>query len=195
MKNRFFTLLLIALMFGGMAACGPKEVEEPKEEAEPITSTEDTGGELKVYSSPMDMAQEAMEYVDEIDVPGLKSKIEAGEDITILDIRTQKEWDAGHIENAIHLPRGVLEFKIGKAIKDKNTEIIVYCKTGAKRTPLAVKALKQLGYNNVVSLKGGWLAWTGKEPEAKNEEGGKGGAIVPVPNPQNTSKPVMGGGC
>ena len=79
----------------------------------------------------------------------------------LIDVRTEKEYLAGHIKNAIWLPRGFLEFKIQKLISDPETEIIVYCKRGS-RSALSVHTLTEMGYRNVLNLEGGFEEWVGK---------------------------------
>ncbi|PNK59709.1 rhodanese-like domain-containing protein [Psychrobacter sp. FDAARGOS_221] len=78
----------------------------------------------------------------------------------IIDVREPAEYEAGHLNNAICIPRGVLEFKIGdlEQIKDADTKILIYCKTSG-RAALAAQSLAQLGFNNVTSITGGYDAW------------------------------------
>ncbi|HKU58813.1 MAG TPA: molybdopterin-synthase adenylyltransferase MoeB [Gaiellaceae bacterium] len=75
-----------------------------------------------------------------------------------LDIRELDEWQEGQIPGAIHIPRGNLESRIESAIPDKSTEIVVYCAAG-NRSAFAAKTLADLGYMDVVSLKGGFTDW------------------------------------
>lgn len=79
--------------------------------------------------------------------------------VIFLDVREPKEFKAGHIPGSMNLPRGLVEFKIGKKIKDKNRKIVVYCKT-AGRGALASLSLVRMDYTNVVNVAGGWKAWT-----------------------------------
>ena len=78
--------------------------------------------------------------------------------IVFLDVREPKEFKAGHIPGAINIPRGLAEFKIEKQIPDKNTKIIIYCKTGG-RACLSAANLKKMGYKNITNITGGWEAW------------------------------------
>jgi sulfur-carrier protein adenylyltransferase/sulfurtransferase len=77
---------------------------------------------------------------------------------TIVDVREQVEWDAGHIPGAVLVPLGVLGADIEAAIPDKDTEIVVQCRSGA-RSARGTDLLQQLGYTNVVNLAGGILDW------------------------------------
>ncbi len=78
----------------------------------------------------------------------------------ILDVREPSEYLAGHIEGAVSVPRGLLEFKIDElpAVKGANTAIVLYCKTSG-RAALAAQSLQTLGYTHVVSITGGFEAW------------------------------------
>ncbi len=69
----------------------------------------------------------------------------------LLDVRTQKEWDAGHIAGAVHIPLQQLRQRLGELSKDKRW--IVYCAIG-RRAYIAVRILRQHGYH-VVNLSGG----------------------------------------
>ena len=62
------------------------------------------------------------------------------------------------LAGAVPLPRGFLEIKVETAIPDKNTPIIAYC-AGGVRSLLAGKMLKEMGYQNVTSMTGGYNAW------------------------------------
>jgi len=81
-----------------------------------------------------------------------------GKSPVILDVRESDEWRQGHLEGAISLPRGFLEIKVESTVPDKQTPIIAYC-AGGVRSLIAGKALKELGYQNVTSMAGGYGAW------------------------------------
>jgi molybdopterin/thiamine biosynthesis adenylyltransferase/rhodanese-related sulfurtransferase len=81
-----------------------------------------------------------------------------GKSHVLLDVRESDEWRQGHLEGALPLPRGFLEIKVESAIPDKRAPIIAYC-AGGVRSLLASKALKEMGYQNVSSMSGGYNAW------------------------------------
>jgi NADPH-dependent 2,4-dienoyl-CoA reductase/sulfur reductase-like enzyme/rhodanese-related sulfurtransferase len=93
--------------------------------------------------------------LESIDVEELKKKIADGGQMTILDVRTKKEYDSGHIENAINIPVDSLRDNI-KSL-DKNSLIIVHCRTGY-RSYLAYRILKNAGFANVKNLNGSYLS-------------------------------------
>jgi len=77
---------------------------------------------------------------------------------TLIDVREQVEWDAGHIPGAVFIPLGQLGQEIGAAVPDKDTEIIMQCRSGA-RSGRGTAQLQELGYTNVVNMAGGILEW------------------------------------
>lgn len=99
----------------------------------------------------------------------------AGVDFTLIDIRTENEFEDGSIPGAFLVQRGTLESRLEKdAIwkafnherPQKSDTIVLYCRTGS-RSALAAKSLKMLGYTNVLSLEGGWSGWNEKYPNLK----------------------------
>jgi molybdopterin/thiamine biosynthesis adenylyltransferase/rhodanese-related sulfurtransferase len=81
-----------------------------------------------------------------------------GKSPVILDVRESDEWRQGHLEGALPLPRGFLEIKVESAVPNKEAPIIAYC-AGGVRSLLAAKAMKEMGYQNVSSMAGGYAAW------------------------------------
>lgn len=84
--------------------------------------------------------------------------INNGKRQVLLDVREKDEWREGHLEGAVSLPRGFLEIKVESAVPDKKTPIIAYC-AGGVRSLLAAKIMKEMGYQNVSSMAGGYTAW------------------------------------
>jgi sulfur-carrier protein adenylyltransferase/sulfurtransferase len=81
-----------------------------------------------------------------------------GKSPVLLDVRESDEWRQGHLEGALPLPRGFLEIKVENTLPDKNSPIIAYC-AGGVRSLLAAKVMKEMGYQNVSSMAGGYAAW------------------------------------
>lgn len=86
-----------------------------------------------------------------------KKMLEKNDDVFLIDVRTKEEYNEKHIEGSILVPLDVLEEKIDEVVKDKNKEIIVYCRSG-RRSKKAANILLELGYNNVYDL-GGIINW------------------------------------
>jgi rhodanese-related sulfurtransferase len=76
--------------------------------------------------------------------------------MTLLDVRTNKEYEGGHIPGAVHVPLADIGDRIKKLKKEK--ELVVYCQNGNKSI-WAIKRLMGMGYKNLSSLKGGYNAW------------------------------------
>ncbi len=74
-----------------------------------------------------------------------------GEKPLVIDVRTEAEWNNGHLEGAVLIPYDVIGEKIGTVAKDKSKPIYVYCRTGS-RSQIAKEALERLGYKNVKNL-------------------------------------------
>src|SRR5712691_7062359 len=76
----------------------------------------------------------------------------------LIDVREDREWDAGHAAGAVHLSKGVIERDIENEIPDKSKTLVLYC-GGGFRSALVADALQKMGYTNPISLDGGWRAW------------------------------------
>lgn len=109
----------------------------------------------KTYKQLMD---EARQVIPEVSIDEVKNRLERGEKWTLLDVREREEYREGHLEDAISLPRGFLEMRVEETIPDKSTPVIAYC-AGGVRSLIAARTLKEMGYENVVSMSGGYTAW------------------------------------
>lgn len=106
----------------------------------------------------MDFVAQAKENIIEININEAK---EALDNSLVLDVREPAEYATGHLPGAFNIPRGILEFKISSHpdFQDKqNANIIVYCQTGG-RSALATETLNKMGFNNAISMAGGFNAW------------------------------------
>lgn len=101
----------------------------------------------------------SMPYTD-IDVVTANNMITNGTypDLVILDVRTQGEYDEGHLENSILIPVTELESRIDEIAQYKDTEIIVYCRTGV-RSAQASSILDSNNFTKVFNVLGGITAW------------------------------------
>ena len=87
----------------------------------------------------------------------------------LIDVREADEYAAGHLPGAIHMSRGLIEFKLSSnpAMGARDLRIVLYCKTSG-RAALAANALQDMGYLNVSSIAGGFDAWVAAgKPVAK----------------------------
>ena len=76
----------------------------------------------------------------------------------ILDVRTEGEYQQGHLEEAFLLPVQVLEKEIGLIEKYKDQDILIYCRSG-NRSTVASKILLDAGFTNVYNLRYGTSGW------------------------------------
>jgi molybdopterin/thiamine biosynthesis adenylyltransferase/rhodanese-related sulfurtransferase/molybdopterin converting factor small subunit len=93
----------------------------------------------------------------EISARELKTWIEEGKPLTLLDVREPMEWELGHLPGARHIPRAVIPERLGELSTAE--DIVVYCKMGG-RSAETVRFLRSLGYSRVKSLRGGLDAWS-----------------------------------
>ena len=87
-----------------------------------------------------------------------KSMIDAG-NVTVVDVRTQSEYEDAHIEGAVLVPLDTIGDGHIAALPDKDATLIVYCRTGV-RSAQASAALVKLGYTHVYDMDGGITSWT-----------------------------------
>jgi adenylyltransferase/sulfurtransferase len=109
----------------------------------------------KTYKQLM---EEARQSVPEVTIDEVKNRLERGEQWALLDVREREEYREGHLDGALSLPRGFLEIRVEEALPDKSAPIIAYC-AGGVRSLIAARTLKEMGYENVVSMSGGYTAW------------------------------------
>ena len=76
----------------------------------------------------------------------------------VLDIRDKKDFDAGHIVDAIHIPLGKLEGHVTELDKHKAVPVVVACRLG-QHSADAVKVLRKAGFTQVLRLAGGMIEW------------------------------------
>ena len=104
-----------------------------------------TAAKLHIHEVPLDDAEQAIREAD-----------------VLLDVRESDEYAAGHLPGAIHISRGLLEFKLSSTpeLSSRDLKIVLYCKTSG-RAALAACALHDMGYLQVKSIAGGFDAWAG----------------------------------
>ncbi len=95
-----------------------------------------------------------------LSVHDLKRKLDQKEKLTVLDVRTGSEWNAGHIDGAIHIHGGKLQEHFGDVPRDQ--PVAVVCGSGY-RASIAASFLKRHGYDEVCNVVGGMSAWNAAE--------------------------------
>ena len=114
--------------------------------------------------SSQKLVEEAQNKIETLSSEQVKSLYE-NKEITLIDVRDIRElWKEGTVENSKHIPRGMLEFwldpdspyfKDGKL--DMNKEMVLFC-AGGMRSALAAKTLKDMGFEKVSHIDGGFGA-------------------------------------
>ncbi len=104
------------------------------------------------------LVEKSRARVREITVAELQQWLQQGRSLRLIDVREDREWQAGHAAGAEHLGRGVLERDLVASVPDKSTELVLYC-GGGFRSAMAADNAQQMGYTAVWSLAGGWKAW------------------------------------
>lgn len=109
-------------------------------------------------ATTQDLVAQARQRIREITPDEADSRITAG--AVVIDVREADELTDGHVPEAVHIPRGFLEFKAPQhePLTKPDCPIVVYCKGGG-RGALAADTLQTLGYTDVCSIEGGYGAW------------------------------------
>jgi rhodanese-related sulfurtransferase len=104
------------------------------------------------------IVEDAKTRIKELSIQEVKTQIDNKEVFHFIDVREDHEWLQGHITNAEHLGKGIIERDIENKIPDKTSKIILYC-GGGFRSALSADNLQKMGYTNVYSMDGGYRAW------------------------------------
>ena len=107
--------------------------------------------------SSKNILDEARSQIKAIDIDEARRMIERPGTV-LLDVRESDEWRQGHIPQAIGIPRGFLELRVEEKVPDHKAPVILQCASGT-RSLLAARTLRELGYENVYNLTGGFNAW------------------------------------
>ena len=108
------------------------------------------------------LVEEALKDIPEVDVYQIKDRLDKGDNVNLIDVREDNEWNLGRIPSAIHLGKGIIERDIESVAKNREMELILYCQ-GGFRSALAAESLKKMGYKNVYSVSGGFSNWASNE--------------------------------
>jgi len=96
--------------------------------------------------------------IQEISATDLKRRMDAGEDIQLIDVRQPEEWSVAKIEGAKLIPLGEILNRMSEI--DENRETVLHCKTGM-RSARAMEAMQRAGFKgDLKNLKGGITAWS-----------------------------------
>lgn len=121
---------------------------------------------------------DALPSIKEIYPWDLEEMLENNPELLLVDIREPKEFEFGHIKNALHVPRGILEAAcdwnytdtIPHLVEARKEPVVVICRSG-NRSVLAAHTMKQMGYEDVYSLKTGVKGWNDSDGALFNSDG------------------------
>lgn len=159
MKNFNLIAFLYCLVLLG---CESKKHQEQ-------SATPDQNQEIAVTNtistkSATDMVKEAKQQIENLTPEQVKEEL-SNDNVILIDLRESEELEQnGVIAESVHAPRGMLEFYADSSYPahkpefDKNKRIILHCASGG-RSALAVTTLKQMGYENIAHMDGGFKAW------------------------------------
>lgn len=103
------------------------------------------------------LVNDAKKKVRETDLNGYREMLANGAPHVLVDVREDNEWAAGHVKGAVHMSKGTIERDVEGRYPDKSTTLVLYC-GGGFRSALVAENLQKMGYENPVSLDGGWKA-------------------------------------
>ncbi len=115
----------------------------------------------------LDLVAAAKAGIHEVNVAQAQDAVQQA-DLPI-DVREADEYAQGHLPGAVHMPRGMLEFKLtgNPAYQPRDLRVVLYCKTSG-RAALSAQSLQAMDYLNVQSIAGGYDAWVAADlPVAK----------------------------
>lgn len=101
---------------------------------------------------------------EKVDVKTFSEKLESLQDVQLVDVRTAEEFRGGAIDNAVNIDFYGDDFDAELAKLDKKKPVMVYCQAGAPegRSGQTLAKLKELGFNQIYELDGGYLSWAAK---------------------------------
>lgn len=111
------------------------------------------------------IVEDARAKISECSASELSKLVSEG--AVVIDVREQHEFEAGHYVDAIHIGKGVIERDIEKQDFEIKQKIVVYC-GGGFRSAIAAKSLQDMGYEDVISLWGGWRGILAEGLETKS---------------------------
>ena len=142
--KKFISILAMALSVLTLSAC---TAPAPAEEA--VTESSVASAEPAATKTPA--------VYQKITAKQAKARMDSGDAIIILDVRTQEEFNAGHIAGAILIPNETILDEQPALLPDLDAEILVYCRSGNRSAQSANKLLA-MGYTNVYDF-GGIIDW------------------------------------
>lgn len=159
MKKLLLTLglTLVAIMVSGCAANPPEATQAPTAASTPVIESTPEATQVPTAEPAADTAQSPKAEYRKMTAQEAKARIDSGDELIILDVRTPEEYAQGHIPDAVLLPVSNIAKDAPAQLPDKNAEILVYCRSG-NRSRQAAQQLVTMGYTGIFDF-GGIIDW------------------------------------
>ena len=144
MKKILVSLFALCALFL-VTACSAPQAENPPNHASP-----------NGYSTSGETDNQHTQY-QKMTTEEAKQRMDSGDPVIIVDVRTQEEYDESHIANAILIPNETISSEPPADLPDLDAQILLYCRSG-NRSAQAARKLIDLGYTNVIDF-GGIKDW------------------------------------
>lgn len=102
--------------------------------------------------------------VPEVSAQALSERLARGEEIQLVDVRTEAEFEGGHIAGAVNVPIVGFKGRLEEVPLQRDKPVVAICRSARRSIP-AVRLLRRLGYTDAVQLEGGMLAWWAENAE------------------------------
>ncbi|MCM1991243.1 rhodanese-like domain-containing protein [Oceanirhabdus seepicola] len=122
-------------------------------------SNENINNQLKEDSEMEQESKETIAIYKDVSTVEAKELIQNTEDLVILDVRTEEEYNEGHLKNAINISHELVEKRLSEIEQYKNIPILIYCRTG-RRSGIVLDILKKNNFNIVYHMHEGISQWT-----------------------------------
>jgi rhodanese-related sulfurtransferase len=109
----------------------------------------------------LQIVEDAKKRVREVSINDVKTRLDRGDKLVLVDVREESEYAKDHLPGAIHLGKGIIERDIEERVPELNVPLVLYC-GGGYRSALAADNLQKMGYTNVLSMDGGIRGWREK---------------------------------
>ena len=150
MKTKFTGIAVLAIVIG-LGACSKSEAQKSESAS---AGTQVAGSRT---ANPVDRAWAATE-ITHVDAKRAADLLGANPDVTVLDIRTPREFATGHIKNAVNINFFDGDFAQQLSRLDPSKDYLVHCRSGGRSTK-SLKIFKKLGFKHIYHLDGGMNAW------------------------------------
>ena len=154
MKRGLWIALAVAVV---LTATGTAVKNSFINDVQPVAAAEAAVPAPTEAATPVPMETDVSAEYRKITPEAAKARMDSGDEVLILDVRTQEEYDAGHIPGAILLPNETIGSEEPVLLPDKGAEILVYCRSG-RRSAEAANKLVAMGYTGVYDF-GGIIDW------------------------------------